>query len=329
MCNIRRREFVALLGGAVVARPVAARAQPPAMPVIGFLSSGTPQEFTERLRAFRQSIGEAGYDEGRNLIVEYKWAEGRNDRLPALVAELIRRQVSVIAAAGDPAALSAKAATSTIPIVFVGGGDPMKLGLVASLNRPGGNVTGVTILNVEIAPKRLQMMHELVPQAKEVAVLFGPFTPNTEPQSKFLLEVASAMGLQLHILRVGSPPEIERAFDIVAERRIRALVIGASTLFNSQSRQLGELAARCAVPAIFQTREFAAAGGLVSYGANLADAYRAMGEYAGRLLKGQKPADLPVQQSAKIEMIINLKSAKALDIPIPIPLLGRADEVIE
>ena len=325
-----RRQFIAVLGGAAATWPLATRAQQPANPVIGFLSIGSPEEHTERLRGFRKTIAEAGYVEGRNIIIEYKWAEGRNDRLPALAAEMIRRPVSLIVAASDPAALAAKNATATVPIVFVGGGDPVKLGLVDSLNKPGRNLTGVTILNIEIVPKRLQIMNELVPQAKEIAVLFGPFIPsNYDSQLRELQKGAGAMDLQLHSLQAVSSQEIDKAFEVVAERRIRALVVAASSFFNNRSRQLGALAARHAVPAIFQTREFAAAGGLISYGASLADAYFTIGDYVVRILKGQKPADLPVQQSTKIEMIINLKSAKALDIGISLPLLGRADEVIE
>jgi putative ABC transport system substrate-binding protein len=277
----------------------------------------------------RQSLSEAGYVEGHNISIEYRWAYDAIDRLPLLAADLVRRPVALIIASADPAAVAAKAATTDIPIVFVGGGDPVKLGLVRSLNEPGNNVTGVTILNIEISPKRLQLLNELVPQTKVVAVLFGNAPFSFEKQLSDFQRAARVLGLELHVLQAGTTQDIDRAFETVVGRQIGAVAVAASAFFNNRSAQLGALAAHSGVPAIFQTREFTAAGGLISYGASLTDAYHLVGGYIGRILKGEKPADLPVQQSAKIEMIINLKTAKALGVTVPITLLGRADEVIE
>jgi putative tryptophan/tyrosine transport system substrate-binding protein len=328
---MRRRQFIRLLGGAAAAWPLAARAQQAAMPVVGFLSAEWPDLFADRLRVFHDGLRETGYVEGRNLAIEYRWAEGRNDRLPALAAELVRRQVSVIVTAGStPAALAARAATTTIPTVFYLGADPVEAGLVTSLSRPGGNLTGVVTLNVEIAPKRLELLHELVPTTTIIAALINPTTPVlAETLTRDLQTAARTLGLQLHLLQASSEREIDTAFATLDQLRAGGLVIGADALFNSRSEQLAALALRHAVPAIYQYREFVSAGGLMSYGTTVADTYRPLGVYTGRILKGEKPAELAVQQATKLELIINMKTAKALGITVPLPLVGRADEVIE
>ena len=328
---MKRREFITLLGGAAAAWPLAARAQQAAVPVIGFLSSASADVYAIRLRAFRQGLKEAGYVEGQNVEIEYRWGEGHNDRLPAFAAELVRREVTVIAAAGGtPSALAAKAATATIPIVFGVAVDPVEVGLVASLNRPGGNLTGVTNLNAEVGPKRLELLHELLPAATIIAVLVDPTSPTlAEAFLRDLQAAARALGVRLHVLHATSERDFDAVFATVAQVRASALIIGPGILFVARSEQLAVLAARHAVPTVFQYRPFAAAGGLLSYGSNETEFYRLVGIYAGRILKGEKPADLPVQQSTKVELIINLKTARALSLTIPLPLLGRADEVIE
>ena len=326
---IRRREFITLIG-CVAAWPLAARAQQPAMPVLGFLNGGTAEGYAPMVAAFRQGLNEAGYVEGRNVAIEYRWAEGHYDRLPALAADLVQQKVTVIAATSTPAALAAKAATSTVPIVFTTGGDPVKLGLAASLNRPGRNLTGVTNWNVEVGPKRLELARELFPGATTFALLVNPASPLAATVSKDLQAVADTLGVRLHVLHASTEADFEAAFATAAQLRAAALVIStADPLFNSHAAQLGALALRHSVPAIYQYREFAAAGGLMSYGGYATDTYRLGGVYTGRILKGEKPGELPVQQSTKVELIINLKTARALGLEVPPTLLARADEVIE
>ena len=329
---MRRRDFIKVVGGGVVGWPVAARAQQPSMPVVGVLSAEWPNAVTaDRLRAFRQGLNDTGYFEGRNVKIEYRWAEGRYDRLPALAAELVRLPVNVIVSAGStPASIAAKAASTTVPIVFYVGTDPVSIGLVPSLSRPGGNVTGVANLNTELVAKRLELLHELAPTATIIGGLVNPIDPViTEPETRDLQAAARTLGLTLHVLHAGSEQEIDKAFMSLIQLRAGALVIGGDAYFNSRSEQLAVLTLRYAVPAIYQFREFVLSGGLASLGAPVADTYRPLGVYTGRILKGEKPADLPVQQTTKVELFLNLKTAKALGITVPLPLSGRADEIIE
>jgi putative tryptophan/tyrosine transport system substrate-binding protein len=300
------------------------------MPVIGFLSSLSPQAWARPLSAFLKGLGETGYVDGRNVSIEYRWAEGQFDRLPALATDLVHREVAVITATGTPAALAAKAATTTIPIVFETASDPVQLGLVASLNRPGANVTGVTQLTVGLVPKEVELLHELVPTANTIGLLVNPTNPpNAETASRDAKAAARALGLKLHVLHASAESDFDIVFATLLQQRAGGLVIGTDGLFTSHSEQLAALAARHAVPAIYKGREFAAAGGLLSYGSDIEDSYRLAGVYTGRILKGVKPADLPVQQATKIELYINLKTAKALGLTVPLTLLGRADEVFE
>jgi putative ABC transport system substrate-binding protein len=328
---MRRREFLTLVGGTAAAPMFAwqvARAQPAALPVVGFLHSETADGYAKILAAFHEGLKDIGYVEGQNVTFEYRWAENRYDRIPALAADLVRRQVTLIAANG-PSALAAKAATSTIPIVFFGGYDPVHAGLVSSLNRPGGNATGVNIMNVELAPKRLELARQLIPTASTMAFLINPTNPNAKQLTNDVQAAARSLRLQLHVLHARTEQEIDAAFGALRGLRASALVIGTDPFFNARSEQFGALTLRERLPAIYQYREFAAAGGLMSYGGSITDLYRRVGAYVGRVLKGEKPADLPVQQSTKVELFINLKTAKALGLVVPLSLLGRADEVFE
>jgi putative ABC transport system substrate-binding protein len=328
---MRRREFITFLCGAAIAWPPTARAQKPAMPVVGFINFASAESYKPQLAAFLKGLAETGYVDGRNVVIEYRWADRQNDRLPALVADLVHRQVAVIAATSTPAAIAAKAATSTIPIVFEMGSDPMRLGLVGSLNRPGGNVTGVTQSNTEVAPKRLQLLHEMLPTVRVLALLVNPANPVlAEPTTRELQAAARALGLELHVLNASTESDFDAVFAKLIQLRVGGLVIAPDPFFSSRSgEKLAELAVRHAVPAIFENREFAVAGGLMSYSGSIAEAYRLAGVYVGRILKGEKPADLAVQQVTKVELVINLKTAKALGISVPNTLIGRADEVIE
>ena len=326
---MRRRTFVTLLGGVVAAWPFAARAQQKAMPVIGVLGTGSPSVSSGPLMAFRQGLREAGYVEGQNLAIEYRWAEGNYDRLPALAADLVGRKVDLIMASSPPSALAAKNATSTIPIVFRGGGDPVGGGLVASLARPGGNITGVSFVADELTAKRLELLSELVPRAKVFALLVNPSNPSADRVIRVEQEAASTKGLQLHVLKAGSESEIDSAFASLVQLHADALVVGADPFLSGQREQLVALASRHAVPAIYAWREFVASGGLISYGSSLTVAYRLVGIYAGKILKGAKPSDLPVQQPTKFELVINIKTAKSLGLTVPPTLLAQADDVIE
>jgi putative tryptophan/tyrosine transport system substrate-binding protein len=327
--HTRRREFITLLGGATVL-PLAARAQQAAMPVIGLLSSWAPGDSPQLVAAFRQGLKETGFVEGQNVAVEYRWAEGRYDRLPALAADLVHRQVTVITTTGPPAAQAAKAATTTIPIVFEMGSDPVNLGLITSLNRPGGNVTGATNLMVEITPKRLELLHELVPRATRVALLVNPSEAAiTEATVRDVGAAARGMGLQIQVLNASNVREIDAAFATLASERLDALFVATSSFLIDRRVQLTQLAARHGVPTIYPVREHAEVGGLISYGTNLGDAWHQVGVYTGRILKGEKPANLPVVQSSKFELVINASTARMLGLTVPEKLLALADEVIE
>ena len=327
---MNRRQFITLLGGATVAWPLVVRAQQPAMPVIGYLSARSPEDTAHLVDAFRKGLGESGFVEGRNVTIEWRWALGQYDRLPAMAAEFARRPVAVIVATGgEPAALAAKTASSTVPIVFSIGGDPIKQGLAASFNRPGGNSTGITLLTNQLEPKRLGLLRQLAPQATTIGFLLNPSYSPSEGQLKDAEDAARAMKQQIYILRADTDDEIEAAFQTVTRQGIAALAVAAAPFFDTRRAKLVALAARHAVPTMYHFREFAEAGGLVSYGIDPADVYRQVGVYAGRVLKGDKPAELPVMQATKFEFVINLKTARTLGLDVPLGLSAAADEVIE
>jgi putative tryptophan/tyrosine transport system substrate-binding protein len=326
---MRRRELMLVLGGAMTAAG-GLRAQQKAMPVIGFLSSRTPGDAAAVVAAFHQGLAETGYVEGQNLAIEYRWAEGRYDQLPALAVDLVGRNVDLIVASGGPPSVrAAKSATSTIPIVFTALGDPVRAGVVASLARPGGNLTGSSIMATELTAKRLELLSELVPQGHVIALLVNPNSPEAEPTIRDAQEAARTKGVQLQVLKAGTEGEIDAAFAALVQRQAGALIVGNDPFFDGRVEQLVALASRHAVPAIYYSREFAASGGLISYGPSFTALYREAGIYAGRILKGEKPADLPVQQPTTFELVVNLKTAKALGLTVPQTILGRADEVIE
>jgi len=328
---MRRREFITLLGGTAATWPLAARGQQSAMPVVGYLGIETPELYASRLRAFREGLGSTGYEEGRNVVIDYRWAEGHNDRLPALAADLVRHQVAVIAAPGGlPGALAAKAATSTIPIVFEMGADPVASGLVASLNNPGGNITGATSLSGEVSPKRLELLHEVVPAATLFGLLVNPTNPaNAQPSIKLVKAAADTLGLQLQILDASTERDFDAAFATLGSLNAGGMVISNDTFYVTREKQLAAVSIRYAIPAVAQSREFAVAGGLMSYSGSFAETHRQAGIYTGRILKGEKPSNLPVVRSTQVELFINLKTAKKLGLTMPLSILGRADEVIE
>ena len=330
--HMQRRKFITLLGGAAAAWPMAARAQQPAMPVIGLMHSGTLARNLEgQLAAFQQGLKEGGdYVVGQNVAIEYRWGEGKAERLPELAADLVRRKVNVIAAVGGPPSnLAAKNATATIPVVFATGADPIRMGLVSSLNRPGGNITGITFFAEELNPKALGLLHQLVPGAKTVGLLVNPSNPETPRRSADTVEAASKLGLAMEIVNAVTPADIDKAFDTLVERRVGAVLIGADAIYGGRTDQLVSLAARHKMPAMFSLRAFAEAGGLASYGASVVEAYRQAGVYVARILKGDKPGELPVMQAAKYEFVLNLKTARALGIDVPMAFSAVADEIIE
>ena len=326
---MKRREFIALIGGATAASTAVARAQQPAMPVVAYLSANSSSGDARPASAFAKGLGETGYEDGKNVRIEYRWADGQYDRLPSMAANLVRDKVAVIAALGTPAVRAAKAATTTIPIAFTTIADPVQIGFVASLSRPGGNATGATLLAVKIGPKLLEILRGVVPSATAIALLVNPTNPNSEMQLKNTQEAAGKLGLQLHILRASTEHDFDKAFTDLSELKASALIIGQDVYFNAESKWLAALTVRHAVPAIYALPEFATAGGLFSYGASRIDAWRQAGIYAGRILKGEKPAELPVVQPTKFELTINLKTAKALGLTVPTSLLAIADDVIE
>jgi len=329
MSDIRRREFITLLSGAAAARPLAARAQQAAMPVIGYLNSGSPESDTPRLNGLRRGLNETGYVEGRNVVIEYRWAGNQADRLPALAVDLVQLRVAVIVAAGPPSTFAAKAATTTIPIVFGVGGDPVQLGLVASLNRPGGNLTGFNAFASELGAKALALLYELVPSAAMIGFLENPNNPLSELTARDVLAAAPVIGLKVQILKASTDREIDAAFVSLVQARTRALLVSGDAFFNSRIEHIVGLAARHAIPTMYAVPEFVVAGGLISYGSSLIEEYRQAGLYTGRILKGEKPADLPVIQATKLELTINLRTAKALGLTVPLTLQASADEVIE
>jgi putative ABC transport system substrate-binding protein len=330
MSDMQRREFITLFGGAAAALPFAARAEPPTMPVVGLINAGAPEPAADRMTAFRKGLNEAGYVEGQSVAIEYRWAEGRYDSIPELVADLLRHRVAIIATPGSTdAALAAKAATEAVPIVFADGEDPVKLGLVASLARPGGNVTGVAGPPTELEGKRMRLLRELVPTATSIGVLLNPARPAFGAQSKAIQEAARAVRQEIRILEASSEHEIDFAFAIAAQWQPAAIIVAPDAFLDRRREQLVTRAKSYAIPTIYHDREFVAAGGLLSYGTSIADGYRETGIYAGRILKGEKPADLPVLQPTKFELVINVGTAKALGLDVPTTLLARADEVIE
>ena len=328
--DMRRRQFIRFVGGAVAAWPFASRAQQAAMPVIGYLGTRSPTADAPFVAAFHQGLNEAGFTDGKNVTIEFRSAQNDYGRLPALATELVQRRVNVIAATSTPAALAAKAATATIPIIFETGADPVNIGLVSSLNQPGGNVTGVTQMNITITPKRLELLHELVPTARVMALLVDPANPTiAAAQSSGVGAAAQGLGLELHVLTATTDRDFDAVFARLSQLRARGLVVGGGSFFLGRQKQLGALALRHSVPAVGESREFVLGGGLSSYGGSIADAYRLVGHYVARVLKGEKPDALPVQQATKVELFVNLKTAKAFGITVPNTLIGRADEVIE
>jgi ABC-type uncharacterized transport system substrate-binding protein len=326
---MRRRDFITALGGGVAAWPLAARAQRTAIPVIGYLAAGNPNSEKRLVDAFLKGLGEAGYEDGKNARIEYRWAENQYDRLPSMAADLVGREIAVIAATTTPAVRTAKAAAGAIPIVFTTIADPVQIGFVASLNRPGGNVTGATMLSVEVGPKLMELLHGAVPSASTMALLLNPTNPNAETQSKSSQQAAHKLGLTLHVLNASAEGDFDPVFAKLGELKARALVIGHDVFFNAQTKQLAALTLRNKIPAIYTLSEFAASGGLISYGASRVDAWHQAGVYVGRILKGEKPAELPVIQPTTFEMAINLKTARAIGVSIPLTLIASADEIIE